>query len=277
MKATLWGTRGSVARGGPDTLRYGGDTSSIELRGADGRLFILDAGSGLPPMAKTIESDAKRIDIFLTHLHMDHIQGLGFFYPLRDDEVETHIWGPISTTQRLAERLSRYMSPPLFPVRVRDLRNNYLHDVGPGTFEFGSMTVHTDLICHPGPTLGYRLEENGRSLVYMPDHELALGHRKFPGDAKWTSGFDLAAGASMLIHDSQYTASSYSDRIGWGHSTLHQVLSFATQARVESVVTFHHDPEHSDEMLDRLHATVVAEYDPDFEVIPGTVNTVLEV
>lgn len=277
MKVTLWGTRGSVARGGPDTLRYGGDTSSVELRSDDGRLIILDAGSGLPPLAKSLERDLDRIDIFLTHLHMDHIQGLGFFYPLRDEEIETHIWGPISTTQRLADRLTRYMSPPLFPVRVRDLRNNYVHDVGTGTFELGPLTVRTDLIVHPGATLGYRIEEGHGAVVYMPDHEVALGHHAFPGDPKWTSGFSLASGAHMLIHDAQYTDSTYPDRIGWGHSTLRQLIGFADQAGVANVVTFHHDPEHSDDMLDEHLGRTVAELQPDANVIPGIVGTVLEV
>lgn len=277
MRATLWGTRGSVARAGPDTVRYGGDTASIELRTSDERLIILDAGSGLPRLARSLEPDHERIDIFLTHLHMDHIQGLGFFSPLRDPDVETHIWGPISTARGLAERLGRYLSPPLFPVRLRDLRNNHIHDVGPGSFDLGPLHITTDLICHPGSTLGYRIEEDGRTLVYMPDHEVALGHTTFPGDPRWTSGFALARGATMLIHDAQYTAESYASRIGWGHSTLAQLLGFATQAEAETVVTFHHDPEHPDDMLDAHHAEIVGSFDPDFEVLAGKVDTVLNV
>lgn len=277
MRAILWGTRGSVARAGPDTVRYGGDTASVELRADDGSLVILDAGSGLPRLARSLEPDLDRIDIFLTHLHMDHIQGLGFFSALRVPEVETHIWGPISTTRGLAERLARYLSPPLFPVRLRDLANNHIHDVGPGTFELGPLLVTTDLISHPGSTLGYRIEEDGKSLVYMPDHEVALGHETFPGDPRWTSGFDLADGADVLIHDAQYTAESYAERVGWGHSTLQQLLLFAAQAGVRHVVTFHHDPEHPDDMLDRHHAEVVAQLDPEFEVTPGKVDTVVVV
>ena len=276
MRATLWGTRGSVARAGPDTIRYGGDTACVELRSEDGRLFILDAGSGLPRLARNLESGHDRIDIFLTHLHMDHIQGLGFFFPLRDPEVETHIWGPISTERGLAARLARYLSPPLFPVRLRDLQNNHIHDVGPGSFDVGPLRITTDLICHPGPTLGYRFEEVDHCLVYMPDHEVALGHKTFPGDPRWTSGFSIADGATVLIHDAQYTEESYADRVGWGHSTLYQLLGFATQTGVKTVVTFHHDPEHPDDMLEAHHAKVVASFNPSFEVKPGKVDTVLD-
>lgn len=277
MKVRLWGTRGSVARAGPDTVRYGGDTACVELRTKDGRLVILDAGSGLPRLARSLEPDHERIDIFLTHLHMDHIQGLGFFPALRVPEVETHIWGPISTRRNLAQRLGRYLSPPLFPVRLRDLANNHVHDVAPGSFRLGPLEIRTDLISHPGATLGYRIAEGRTSLVYMPDHEVALGHKRFPSDPRWTSGFDLAAGATVLIHDAQYTEAKYSERIGWGHSTLHQLLAFAGQTNVDRVVTFHHDPEHPDDMLDKHHAEVVASMDPDMPVIPGKVDTVIEV
>jgi phosphoribosyl 1,2-cyclic phosphodiesterase len=277
MKVKLWGTRGSVARAGPDTVRYGGDTACVELRTGESRLVILDAGSGLPRLARSLESDHERIDIFLTHLHMDHIQGLGFFPALRVPEIETHIWGPISTRRNLAQRLGRYLSPPLFPVRLRDLMNNHVHDVAPGRFRLGSLQITTDLISHPGSTLGYRLEEDGSSLVYMPDHEVALGHKRFPGDPRWTSGFDLAAGATSLIHDAQYTEAAYAERIGWGHSTLRQLLGFAAQAEVEQVVTFHHDPEHPDDMLDRHHAEVVESMDPGMPVVPGKADTEIEV
>ena len=155
MKARLWGTRGSIAAAGPSTLRYGGDTSAVELRTAGGQVLILDAGSGLRPI--DAGGAPGRIDILLSHLHMDHVQGLPFFAPMLDPEFEVHVWGPVSTTRSLRERLSRYMSPPLFPVRVRDLKNVRFHDVVPGRFEIGSVEVCADLICHPGSTLGYRL------------------------------------------------------------------------------------------------------------------------
>lgn len=275
MKVTLWGTRGSVARAGPETVRYGGDTSAVEVRSSDGTLVLLDAGSGLVRLTPDLPQDVERIDLLLTHLHMDHIQGLGFFTPLRDPDVETHIWGPISTTMGLAERLARYLSPPLFPVRLRDLRAVHLHDLQPGTISIGAFTVTADLICHLGSTLGYRLEEAGQVLAYLPDHEPALGHIDFPGDPKWTSGFDLVHQADMLIHDAQYTASEYSQRVGWGHSTLRHAVDFAAQAEAKALVTFHHDPEHSDETLDMLLAEARGR-DPSIDVIPGTAGAVFE-
>lgn len=275
MRVTLWGTRGSVARSGLDTVRYGGDTSVVEVEASNGTRLILDGGSALMRVTPGLGSYCKRIDLLLTHLHMDHIQGLGFFYPLRDPDIETHIWGPISTTTGLAERLARYLSPPLFPVRLRDLRSMHLHDVGPGSFAIGPFTVSADLICHPGPTLGYRIEEDGASLAYLPDHEPALGHREFPAAPQWTSGFDLIRDVDLLIHDAQYTEEEYAGRVGWGHSTLRQAVDLAAQAEVATLVTFHHDPEHSDEALDRLLRDALRE-EPPLELVPGRAGAAFE-
>jgi len=276
VRITLWGTRGSVARSGLDTVRYGGDTSVVEVEAADVTRLILDGGSALMRVTPGLGSFCERIDLLLTHLHMDHIQGLGFFYPLRDPDIETHIWGPVSPTTGLAERLARYLSPPLFPVRFRDLRSMHLHDVAPGSFVIGPFTISTDLVCHPGPTLGYRIEENGKAMVYLPDHEPALGHREFPADAQWTSGFDLMRGADLLIHDAQYTEEEYAGRVGWGHSTLRQAVDLAAQAEVKTLVTFHHDPEHSDEMLDQqLQEALRA--DLPIELVPGRAGAAFEI
>jgi phosphoribosyl 1,2-cyclic phosphodiesterase len=275
MRVTLWGTRGSVARAGIDTVRYGGDTSVVEVEGSDGTRLILDGGSGLMRVTPGLGSNCERIDLLLTHLHMDHIQGLGFFYPLRDPDVETHIWGPVSTMTGLAKRLGRYLSPPLFPVRLRDLRSLLLHDVGPGSFTVGPFTITADLICHPGPTLGYRIEENGHSIAYLPDHEPALGHGEFPAAPEWTSGFDLIHGVDLLIHDAQYTDEEYAERAGWGHSTLRHAVDLAAMAEVGTLVTFHHDPEHSDQMLDEQLRSMIDEELP-IELVPGRAGTAFE-
>ncbi len=121
MKVTLWGTRGSLAAPGPETIRYGGNTSCVEVRGDRDGLLVLDAGTGIQRLGATVRGSVGRIDLLLTHLHMDHIQGLGFFEPLYESAREIHIWGPPSPTLDLRTRLARYLSPPLFPIRLRDL------------------------------------------------------------------------------------------------------------------------------------------------------------
>ncbi len=220
-------------------------------------------------------SDRRRIDILLTHLHMDHIQGLGFFTPLFDAATEVHIWGPASATQSLEERLGRYLSPPLFPVRMRDLANVLLHDVAPGTFMIGPFMVTADFVCHPGLTLGYRVAEDGRTLAYIPDHEPALGVPHFPGAPEWTSGYDLAAGVDLLIHDAQYTDPEYPARQGWGHSTFAQVAAFAEMAEVGTLVSFHHDPGHDDATLNDI-ADIFASRGNPFDFVPGKTGTTFE-
>lgn len=275
MRVELWGTRGSIASAGPDTVRYGGDTSSVEVTTSEGRKLILDAGSGIRPLG-VVCGQTPRIDILLSHLHMDHVQGLPFFAPLLDPEVETHIWGPISTTQTLRERLSRYLSPPLFPVRVRDLPNVWFHDVPPGEYDLDSVQVTAELVAHPGATLGYRITENGRSLAYIPDHEPAIGNPGFPGDPEWTSGFSLAEEANVLIHDAQYTDDEYSVRVGWGHTSMSHLARFAELVSAERLVTFHHDPGHSDSMLDDFHTELKSKVN-GVTLIPGTASLVVEV
>jgi phosphoribosyl 1,2-cyclic phosphodiesterase len=255
MRVRIWGTRGSLATPGPNTLRYGGNTSCIEVRAVDGSVVALDAGTGIAQLGATIDERVERVDILLTHLHMDHLQGLGFFDPLYRPDLEVHLWGPASTTLDLRARLSRYLSPPLFPVRLRDLPCRLtLHDAPLGQFELPGLEVTAALVCHPGPTLGFRLDDGRGSFTYSPDHEPALGSRDFPEPARWTSGHDLAAGVDLLIHDAQYATDEYASRVGWGHSSLADAVAFAASAGVRHLVAFHHDPGHDDAELDRLTA-----------------------
>jgi ribonuclease BN (tRNA processing enzyme) len=220
-------------------------------------LIILDAGTGICQLGNNLPSDLERIDILLTHLHMDHIIGLGFFSGLHREGLDVHMWGPDSTVGRLRERLSRYMSPPLFPVRLRELPCRLsLHSLPLATtFELPGCDVTALLICHSGATVGYRIS-NSHTLAYLPDHEPALGVRDFPELPRWTSGYDVAAGADLVIHDAQYTADEYAARMGWGHSTIEQTVAFAALAEARQLVPFHHDPSHDDTTLDALFATI---------------------
>lgn len=270
MKVKLWGTRGSLAAPGPETARYGGNTSCVEVRGNDGAVLILDAGTGLRRLGVSLPVTLRRVNILLTHLHMDHIQGLGFFAALRNPEAEVHIWGPASTTLNLRSRLSRYLSPPLFPVHLRDLPSSVIfHEVPSDEFDIGEFHISTALVCHPDPTVGYRIEAPDATLAYIPDHEPALGAQKFPISPDWTSGYELAVESDMLIHDAQFTDDEYLTRVGWGHSSLAQAFEFAALAGVRSFVPFHHDPAHTDDVLDKLFKNSIDPAQLDFAVIPG--------
>lgn len=271
MRIRLWGTRGSLATPGPQTIHYGGNTSCVELRGDDGDILVLDAGTGIRPLGDEIQRGLTRLDVLLTHLHMDHIQGLGFFEPLFWPELEVHLWGPSSTTQDLHARLGRYLSPPLFPVRLADLPCQlHLHDVtSTPHFAIGALTVTAELVCHPGPTVGYRIEGDGVTVTYLPDHEPFLGLEEFPTDPDWIPGLCLAKEADLLIHDAQYSQDEYPRYVGWGHSSIEQTLAFARAAGVRHLVPFHHDPAHTDPILDRLYEEVQKHHALPFELTPA--------
>lgn len=191
--------------------------------------------------------------------------------------MEVHIWGPGSATQDLRTRLTRYLSPPLFPVHLRDLPCTMeLHEVPRGSFQVGEFAITAAFVCHPGPTVGYRIENSHGVLAYLPDHEPALGVPDFPVSEEWTSGYALAAGADLLIHDAQYTDAEYPAHVGWGHSSLDQALKFAGLARARRLLLFHHDPSHGDEDLDRILAEGVNAAGPSFEVTTGAEEAVFE-
>jgi phosphoribosyl 1,2-cyclic phosphodiesterase len=272
MDVTLWGTRGSLATPDPEMARYGGNTSCVGVIGREGTVLVLDAGTGIRRLAAHLPKAVRRIDILLTHLHMDHIQGLGFFVPLFRPDIEVHIWGPGSATLHLQQRLMRYLSPPLFPVHLSELPNIVFHQVPVGECDIGEFRVCSALVCHPGPTVGYRVTDpKGGVLVYLPDHEPALAALTFPSlPREWTSGGTLADGADLLIHDSQYSSAEYPGHCGWGHSSLDQTLDFGSLCEVKQLVPFHHDPDHTDAELDLMMERACDARKPGYKVTPGT-------
>jgi phosphoribosyl 1,2-cyclic phosphodiesterase len=268
MQITPFGVRGSLAAPGPTTARYGGNTSCVRVSGPDGTVLVLDAGTGIRTLA--LPPGLSRVDVLLTHLHMDHIIGLGFFGPLYNPNMDVHIWGPASATLTLEARLRRYLAPPLFPVLLRDLPCRLeLHHTGREPFSIGKFRVRAARICHPGPTVGYRIETDEGALAYLPDHEPALGARRFPIDADWTSGLELAQGVDLLLHDAQYTREEYPRHVGWGHSTIHDALAFARLAGVKQLAPFHYDPGRDDASLEAAIAAAVADMKPEFPVTPA--------
>jgi ribonuclease BN (tRNA processing enzyme) len=225
----------------------------VEVRARNGDLVILDAGTGIRRLGATLADPLGRIDILLTHLHSDHVQGLGFFDPLFREHGGIHIWGPRSINHPVGKRLNRILAPPLFPIHLRDMSGRLtVHELPLGEFEIGVFTITAALVCHPGPTVGYRISADGATMCYVPDHEPALCSNQFPTNPTWTSGFDLAQRADVLIHDAQYTADEYRTRVGWGHSALEDAVAFATLSGARRLLAFHHDPSRDDEEIDRM-------------------------
>jgi ribonuclease BN (tRNA processing enzyme) len=276
MRATFWGTRGSLATPDPEMQRFGGNTSCVEVRGDDGTVLALDAGTGIRRLGRTLAGRVTRVDILLTHLHMDHIQGLGFFAPIFMPGVHVHIWGPPSTTQSMEERLARYLSPPLFPVHLRDVhRNLSIHDLTGEPILTGEFRIDVAFVCHPNPTVGFRVSDGRSVLTYLPDHEPALGSGEIDRDPAWVSGYDLARNANLLIHDAQYSDAEYPSHVGWGHSSVRQACQFAALAKVGMLVPFHHDPSHSDQEVERIVGEAVQQVSPGIPVVPAAEGTTL--
>ena len=256
MQARVWGCRGSVAAPGPDTVKYGGNTSCVELRLESGHVLVLDAGTGMRPLGVAMQQALPpQLYVLLTHLHLDHLQGLGFFRPLFVPDLDITIWGPSSPVQHLSERIGTYLSPPLFPVRLDEIPSRLtISDAPEQPVTIGSATIRAAKVTHQGPTVGYRIEENGKVLVYLPDHEPSLGADLATVPAAWMSGHDIARDADVLLHDGQYRDHEYGAHVGWGHSSIGDAMAFADKAAVDHLVLFHHDPYHTDDELEELRA-----------------------
>jgi phosphoribosyl 1,2-cyclic phosphodiesterase len=256
VKAEVWGVRGSVPAPGPATTRYGGNTSCVQVTLSDGTVLVLDAGTGIRDLGLSLPTDGAPVHILLTHLHLDHIQGLMFFAPLFRPDAEIVLWGPEAPDAALEDRIARYISAPLSPVEVRELPCQMSFRNAPHSeWQIGPATVRAASVTHRGPTLGYRITEGDSSLCYIPDHEPALGTDLGEADSDWISGFELACRASVLIHDCQYSDDEYAGHLGWGHSSLSDALAFAHRTEADHVMLFHHDPMHVDDYLDSLGVT----------------------
>jgi phosphoribosyl 1,2-cyclic phosphodiesterase len=261
VKVKVWGARGSIPAPGPETTCYGGNTSCVEVTLSDGTVIVLDAGTGIRPLGLAHPAPERPVHVLLTHLHLDHIQGLMFYAPLFRAQSELHVWGPAAPEAPLRDRIARYISAPLAPVEVRELPCRLsFRETEATEWRIGPARVRAVAVTHRGPTLGYRIEDAGVSLCYIPDHEPALGASLRDDEDEWISGLDLACDADLLVHDCQYTDAEYPDHLGWGHSGLEDALAFGRRARARRLLLFHHDPLHSDDFLDAFAGEAAARW-----------------
>ncbi len=263
MQVTFWGTRGSIAKAGPTTVRFGGNTSCVELRSDAGTIVVLDCGTGAHGLGEDLVArhGGEPIEghLLIGHTHWDHIQGLPFFAPLFQPGSSWHIYGPRGLAGSLSETLAGQMQYSYFPVSIEQLLATVeYHDLVECSLDIDDIWVTSRYLNHPALTLGYRLEVDGATVVYSTDHE--------PHDRRLAAGGDVATsrhdldhagffeGADLLIHDAQYLAEEYPDKEGWGHSTVEYVVSVAHQAGVKQVALFHHDPSRTDEAVEGVVA-----------------------
>lgn len=253
MNVTFYGVRGSTPCPCESNHRYGGNTScvAIDLPGCEP--IVLDLGTGLRFWGDALPQDGTfRGHALVTHLHWDHVQGLPFFVPVLRPGARLDIYGPPQDDGlSLAEAFAEFMRPPYFPVRVTDLPGEFgFHTLGEGTFEIGGATVTVGRVPHIGPTNGYRIEGGGVSVVYVSDHQQPHDGGLEPDPRV----VELCAGADLLIHDAQFTPAEFADKSDWGHCTIEFALHLAQRAGVRRLALFHHDPAHSDALLDELLA-----------------------
>ncbi len=257
MWVRFWGTRGSIPTPGPHTLRYGGNTTCVEVRTQAGELFILDMGSGARELGASLIASSpsqQRGHILVSHLHWDHIQGLPFFAPLYAPDGFWNIYAPRPPQGTVGEAFATQMSAPFFPVTLDQLTGRVqFHDLKEGKFRIGDVTVSTRSLNHPGPTLGYRIEADGVALVYACDHEpygkdVSASCREL--DPQDCAHGDFLAGADLVIHDAQYNIGEFILKRGWGHSVGEYVVELCRLGGVKHVVLTHHDPMRTDLIID---------------------------
>ena len=262
LRLTFWGTRGSVPTPGPLTVRYGGNTPCVEVRTAAGRLIILDAGTGLRELGRSLveRSNGATLegDVFLTHAHWDHIQGLPFFPPIFQPGNRFTIWGPRTSNGDIGRVIREQMSPIVFPVPFEHLAARVeFKNIGESRPSADDFDFATFGVQHPGGAVAYRFTSRGpapRSFVYVSDNELAAND-SYRSPKNWRE--ELVAfirGVNVLVHDATYTNDEYAEHRGWGHSTYDEALDLAIDSDVETLVLFHHKPERSDDDLDACAA-----------------------
>jgi phosphoribosyl 1,2-cyclic phosphodiesterase len=275
FEITFHGVRGSTPCHGEATARYGGNTScvSVAVPGADPLLF--DLGTGLRYFGLGVPGDVLfRGTCLLTHLHWDHVQGLPFFTPLLRHGAHLDVYAPVQEDgSSPAGALHASINPPLFPIGLQALPGNIdVHGVGDADWAIGDVEVRSRLIPHVGNTLGYRVSWGGASVAYLSDHQQPSVH-----DYSMSDGArDLCDGVDVLIHDAQYTYEEFLTKSDWGHCTIEYALWLAQECGVKTLVLYHHDPMHDDDIVDELTARCRANAG-DVQVVAAREGLVLTV
>lgn len=251
MLIRCWGSRGSIAISGKDFIKYGGDTTCIEVVSNAGDLIIIDAGTGIRLLGnRLMREKTRKINLLLTHAHWDHLSGFPFFKPIYHKESVIKVYGPQTTQDSLKKIISKTMSSPYFPIELEDI-NADIEFLGMGTkdYKIGSVKIQTIPLSHPNQGVGYRLEEDGKSFVFLTDNELTYRH---PKGLEYDDYLKFAKGADVLFHDSEYSREEYKETRGWGHSVYLDTLKLAIDAGVKSFGLFHHNQDRTDSEVDKI-------------------------
>lgn len=275
MKLRMWGVRGSIASPGTQTLRYGGNTTCLELRTDRGELIILDAGTGIFPLAQSLLREMPvKANIFITHTHWDHIQGLPFFTPLYIPGTTAHLFGPynIVAASGIEQVMDAQLQYSYFPIREAELRAAIAYttlNIGE-TVAVGDARVTGVLMNHPVVNLGYRVENHGKTFFFSGDHEPytniysetdeSYADYQAIIDEKQKAIEDGIRGTDVLVLDCSYTREEFAGKIGWGHGTFDSSIELALRVGAKTLICTHHEPTRSDEQLERVFAEALARH-----------------
>jgi phosphoribosyl 1,2-cyclic phosphodiesterase len=265
IKIRFWGTRGSIATPGPATVKYGGNTSCVEVR-AEGSILIFDAGTGIRDLGNALLEEFAdsplKLFLFISHTHWDHIQGFPFFLPAYQEQTSIQLYGPPGRDKSLDAILRAQMDSDYFPVSLGDMTANIQVQEMRDDITIGKVHVRPFYLNHPAMTLGYRVTVENRSIVYATDNEpYEYTLHKNPHRAGALSNYgqkldesfvDFIAGTDLYIAEAQYTKEEYQSKLGWGHSPIESVVDFAVRGKVKRMALFHHDPMHDDVEVDRM-------------------------
>lgn len=288
MKVRFWGVRGSIAAPGPHTIRYGGNTTCIEIRGNDGTLVILDAGTGIFPLSRALLKEQPiSAHIFITHSHWDHIQGMPFFAPLYVPGNDIHIYGALDglTNRGIEHIMEVQLQHSYFPVSEAEMQATIEHNtiVANRPVTVGSLTITPLMLKHPVVNFGYRVDGDGHSVFFTGDHEPWVNSRatndpEYPEFEKWVLSehhkLDSALGGlDVLIADSSFTTAEYPSKIGWGHGTMEGNIAWARRLGVNKLVCTHHEPTRDDDALETAFAAALdgCGYTPGIDGAPEVV------
>ncbi|MCK5056177.1 MAG: MBL fold metallo-hydrolase [Candidatus Aminicenantes bacterium] len=251
MLIRCWGARGSIPVCGEEYLKYGGDTTCIEIRSAEDDIIIIDAGSGIRKLGEQLLVENRQtLNILFTHSHLDHILGFPFFKPLYFKGKHINVYGCSLPGNSVKEILSTAMSSPFFPVSLDDFKAEIsYHGVCGDIFSIGSIEITPILLSHPNGGFGYKFVEEGQSFVFLTDNELTYKH---PGGLEYRDYLSFSANAGLLIHDAEFTREEYKQKKKWGHSVYNVALQLAFEARVKRFGLFHHNQDRTDAALDSI-------------------------
>jgi phosphoribosyl 1,2-cyclic phosphodiesterase len=255
----FWGTRGSIPVPGKNTLKYGGNTPCVEFRSSNNKLIILDAGSGIRELRRSlIEKEDKNheIHIFISHYHWDHIQGIPFFLPLYEKDTQVIFHGLTSNGSNIEDILSNQMNDNFFPIKIDDVNAQIRFEriEADHSYKIDEVKIETFRANHSTPTLAYKLSENDKSVVYMTDNELKYKKQESIDSVEELNRnvIDFCRGCDYLVHDTMYDEIQILQKKGWGHSSNVLLAYFSIIAEIKNLVLFHYNPDYTDEKIEKM-------------------------